>query len=250
MSGSPKTRKVGLARALSKLGHCSRSRAFDIIRDGQVRLNGRVCRLPEAPVVLERDRIEVAGRPVAAAPRLYLMMNKPRGIVTTASDERNRETVYSLLPTNLPWLGPVGRLDKASEGLLLLTNDSEWAARITAPESHLGKTYHVQIRGNIGPAQLSAMQHGVRTGNEVYSVVRASTLRLGEKNVWLEIVLDEGKNRHIRRMLEALDIEVLRLVRVAIGSLPLGDLAKGEVRELSRAEKRALGRALQGNQTK
>jgi 23S rRNA pseudouridine2605 synthase len=245
---SAHSRKVGLARALSKLGHCSRSRAFELIRAGQVRLNGRICRLPEASVVLERDRIEVAGEPVAAAAPLYLMMNKPRGIVTTASDEQGRETVYSLLPPGTPWLGPVGRLDKASEGLLLLTNDSEWAARITAPESHLEKTYHVQVRGSAGPELLAAIQKGIRAGGELLRARAAEILRAGQKNAWLEIMLDEGKNRHIRRMLEALDVEVLRLVRVAIGPLALGDLKKGAVRELTGAEKRALDAAVQGHQ--
>lgn len=244
------SRKIGLARALSKLGYCSRSQAFTLIREGKVGLNGRICRLPEAPVDLERDRIEVGGERVAAAPRVYLMLNKPRGLVTTASDEQGRQTVYSLLPAAIPWLGPVGRLDKASEGLLLMTNDSEWAARITDPKSHLEKTYHVQVRGGAGPGLLEAMQKGVRTaGGDLLKVRRARILRAGAKNAWLELVLDEGKNRHIRRMLEALGVEVLRLVRIAIGPLALGELRKGAVRELSREEKRALDRALQGTQT-
>lgn len=243
-------RRIGLARALSKLGYCSRSWAFEAIREGRVKLNGRVCRRPEAPVVLERDRIEVDGKPVAAAAPVYLVMNKPRGLVTSASDEKGRQTVYSLLSPELPWLGPVGRLDKASEGLLLLTNDSEWAARITAPDSRLEKTYHVQVRGDAGPELLAAIQRGLRTAEgEVLRAVRATVLRSGEKNAWLEMVLDEGRNRHIRRMLEALEVEVLRLVRVAIGPLVLGDLQKGAVRELTGEEKRALDQALQGHQS-
>ena len=148
----------------------------------------------------------------------------------------------------MPWLGPVGRLDKASEGLLLLTNDSEWAARITAPESHLEKTYHVQVRGDAGASVLSAIVQGVGAAEGgVLRARAAKVLRAGQKNAWLEIVLDEGKNRHIRRMLQALKVEVLRLVRVAIGPLALGDLKKGAVRELSREEKRALDKALQGH---
>jgi len=137
------SRRIGLARALSKLGYCSRSQACDLIRAGRVTLNGAVPRDPETPVNLESDRILNDGHPVAASASVYLMLNKPRGLVTTASDEKGRRTVYDCLPTGLPWLAPVGRLDKASEGLLLLTNDSEWAARITAPESHLDKAYHV-----------------------------------------------------------------------------------------------------------
>ena len=122
-------RRVGLARALSKLGYCSRSQAFELIREGRVELNGRVQRDPESPVRMERDRISV-GKKIHAAEKQYLMMNKPRGVVTTASDEKDRKTVYDLLPEDAPWVGPVGRLDKASEGLLLLTSDSEWGARI------------------------------------------------------------------------------------------------------------------------
>src|SRR5271154_6216529 len=113
-----------LARALSKLGFCSRAQAAQLIRAGKVRVNGVVRRDPEAPVRLGKDRIEVDGKQLKAAPKIYLVLNKPRGIVTTASDEKGRDTVYTLLGAELPWVAPVGRLDKASEGLLLLTNDS------------------------------------------------------------------------------------------------------------------------------
>jgi 23S rRNA pseudouridine2605 synthase len=141
--------KTGLARALSKMGYCSRSRAADMIRNGQVTLNGRIVRDPQSPVNLERDSIAVNQAPVSASPKIYLMMNKPRGLVTTASDEKGRATVYDLLKTAAvvhdKWIVPVGRLDKASEGLLLFTNNSIWAAQITDPASNLEKRYHVQI---------------------------------------------------------------------------------------------------------
>jgi 23S rRNA pseudouridine2605 synthase len=243
-------KKTGLARALSKLGFCSRSRAIALIREGKVRLNGNVPRNPEATVRLGADRIEVEGVRVQAAEKVYLMLNKPRGIVTTAADEKGRETVYSLLPKDLEWLAPVGRLDKASEGLLLLTNDSVWAARVTNPETHLDKTYHVQV-GCVADARLiDSLLRGVETPQgEQLRVKRASLLRAGEKNSWLEIVLDEGKNRHIRRMLDALGVEVLRLLRIAIGPLQLGALAKGAYRELTTAEKALLDRAMFGSLT-
>ena len=150
------SRKIGLARALSKLGYCSRSQAAALIRAGRVTLNGVARQDPETPVQIERDRIAVEGHVIKAAENFYLMMNKPRGLVTTASDEKGRDTVYSLFADragSLPWLAPVGRLDKASEGLLLLTNDSEWGARITSPESHLPKTYHVQVDRDRGRAK-------------------------------------------------------------------------------------------------
>jgi 23S rRNA pseudouridine2605 synthase len=238
-------RKVGLARALSKLGYCSRSRATELIAAGRVKWNGTVCRDPETPVHLEKDKIEIDGQPMAVTSKIYLALNKPRGVVTTAEDEKGRETVYAYLPDGSPWLAPVGRLDKASEGLLLLTNDSEWAARISAPETHLDKTYHVQIGAIADEVLLQKMRDGIRTSDgEFLRVKNVRILRSGEHNSWLEIILDEGKNRHIRRMLEALKIEVLRLVRVAIGPLSLGELPKGATRALEKGEKQSLDRAM------
>lgn len=229
-------KRTGLARVLSKLGYCSRSDAVELIRSGKVRLNGDLRRDPETPVRLGQDRVEVDGQSVEPADKIYWMVNKPRGIVTTAEDEHGRETVYSLLPKGLPWMGPVGRLDKASEGLLLLTNDTAWAAHITAPESHVEKTYHVQIGALANDSLLSRLQSGVDDGAEILRATEAKLLRAGEKNSWMEIVLDEGKNRQIRRMLEACNAEVLRLVRVSIGRLELGDLPKGKARPLTQAE--------------
>jgi 23S rRNA pseudouridine2605 synthase len=240
------SRRIGLARVLSKLGYCSRSKAFDLIRAGRVSLNGAICRDPESPVRSARDRIEVDGQELAAQAKAYLMLNKPRGVVTTASDEKGRETVYAYLDQGLPWVAPVGRLDKASEGLLLLTNDSDWAARVLAPETHLDKTYHVQIDAVADAALLESIARGVRSDDGSFlRAKRARVLRGGEKNTWLEIVLDEGKNRHIRRMLGPLGINVLRLLRVAVGPLVLGDLPKGSWRRLTDANKRSLDRALQ-----
>lgn len=238
-------KRTGLARALSKLGYCSRSQASELIREGKVRLNGSVTRNAEAPVRLGKDRILVEGKPLGTAEKLYVVMNKPRGRVTTASDEKGRATVYSLLPNEMRWIAPVGRLDLASEGMLLFTNDSEWAARITGPESHVDKTYHVQI-GSVPEARaLEAMVRGVETPEgDTLKAKEARILRAGQKNAWLEIVLDEGKNRHIRRILDTLGIEVLRLVRVAIGPVPLGDLAKGAHRALRADEKAALDHAM------
>ena len=241
-------RKIGLARALSKLGYCSRSQASQLIRDGRVQLNGAVRRDPETPVRIDQDRIAVDGRLIEGGQKIYLMMNKPRGLVTTASDEKGRDTVYSLLAKDgepLPWIAPVGRLDKASEGLLLLTNDSEWGARVSAPETHLEKTYHVQIAAVAEDQLIQALMRGVRTEDcDTLRARKARLLRSGEKNCWLEITLDEGRNRQIRRMLQALDIDILRLVRVSIGPVELGKLAKGSYRRLTAAEKQSLDRAM------
>lgn len=197
---------------------------------GRVRLNGRVERDWERPVDLARDVIEVDGGEVAASEKVYLALNKPRGLVTTASDERGRKTVFDCFAgADLPFVSPVGRLDQASEGLLLFTNDTGWAARLTAPESHVDKTYHVQIDALADEALLARLP-----------AKRVSLLRSGGKTSWLEIVLDEGKNRQIRRMLEAEHLAVLRLIRISIGPLALGDLAKGAWRPLTPAEVAAL----------
>ncbi len=251
MRKNKSSRKIGLARALSKLGYCSRSRAAELIRTGRVSLNGEIRRDSETPVSGTHSQIAVDGKLVQAQEKIYLMLNKPRGVLTTASDEKGHDTVYGILGNHahsrmIPrWVAPVGRLDKASEGLLLLTNDSEWAARIAAPETHLDKTYHVQV-GTIADEQfIQALRRGVKTNDgEMLRAKQALPLRAGQKNCWLEIVLDEGKNRHIRRMTEALGVEVLRLVRVAIGPLQFGDLAKAQFRTLTTDEKRMLDRAL------
>jgi 23S rRNA pseudouridine2605 synthase len=239
--GRPLERRVGLARALSKLGYCSRSQAVELIRAGRVRLNGVTRRDPEASSCMGRDRIDVDLQPVTNAKKIYLMLNKPRGIVTTASDEKGRDTIYSCLKDDLPWLAPVGRLDKASEGLLLLTNDSEWGARIADPESHLPKAYHVQVSTAADSTLTEELTKGVLVeGIGVMRGKSANILRQGQRNSWLAIVLEEGKNRQIRRMLETLGIKVLRLVRVAIGPLELGELAKGAYRRLTKDEIAAL----------
>jgi 23S rRNA pseudouridine2605 synthase len=227
------------------MGYCSRSDAAELVRLGQVRLNGSLTKNPEAPVRLGKDRVEVDGKAVEAGAKIYFVLNKPRGVVTTAADEKGRDTVYSLLPVYAPWVGPVGRLDKASEGMLLLTNDSEWAARVSVPATHLAKIYHVQISVVADAELIGAMEAGIAAEDgEVLRVLRAEILRCGEKNSWLEMTLDEGKNRHIRRMFEARSIEVLRLIRVAIGPLALADLAKGQCRRLAPTEKAAIDLAM------
>jgi 23S rRNA pseudouridine2605 synthase len=256
MKENQASRQIGLGRALSKAGYCSRSRAAELIRAGRVSLNGMIRYDPETPVSGKHDQIAVDGSLLEPKEKIYLMMNKPRGVLTTASDEKGRDTVYGVLKKYssnrtgppgelLPWVAPVGRLDKASEGLLLLTNDSEWGARIAAPETHLNKTYHVQIGTVADEEFVRALVRGVRVKDgEVLRAKQAHRLRAGQTNCWIEMILDEGKNRQIRRMMEAMGTEVLRLVRVAIGPLQLGDLAKGEYRALNAHEKRIVDRAV------
>jgi 23S rRNA pseudouridine2605 synthase len=227
----------GLARALSKLGFCSRSQARELIAAGRVQVNGLVRCNPEWRVDLQRDRLQVDAQPVQRRTTVYLMLNKPRGLVTSAADEQGRDTVFQCFAgKELPFVAPVGRLDKASEGLLLFTNDTAWAAHIAAPESQLDKTYHVQVDCVVDEDLTRRIQAGATVEGEFLAAKSVRVLRQGTRNSWLEIVLDEGKNRHIRRLLAALDISVLRLVRVAIGPLPLGNLAKGEFRHLTAQE--------------
>ena len=245
-SATPRPRQaaVSLARALSKLGYYSRTQARGLIQAGRVQVNGTVERTPSLRVDLRRDRIAVDGRQVTAADQVYLMLNKPRGLVTTTCDERGRGTVYRCLTDpSLPWVTPVGRLDKASEGLLLFTNDTQWAAQILDPANHVEKTYHVQVNCIAGEHLLQQMREGIVDGGDRLKARRVRLLRHGTRNSWLEIVLDEGKNRHIRRMLQALDVGVLRLIRVAIGPLELGELKKGEYRHLTMAERDAVREA-------
>ena len=234
--------RCGIARALSKLGACSRSQAREFVQAGRVTVNGVIRRDPEFPVQLTRDRLSLDGQPVAKRSHVYLMLNKPRGLVTTTSDEKGRPTVYECLAgQDLPFLAPVGRLDQASEGLLLFTNDTAWADHLTSPASHLEKSYHVQVNQRFVAEWKHQAEAGVVIEGERYHAKRLSLLRSGEKNSWLEIILDEGRNRQIRKLLAALGLEVLRLVRVSIGPLKLGDLAKGQVRPLTDLEVRILG---------
>jgi 23S rRNA pseudouridine2605 synthase len=227
------TPRHGVARVISKLGLGSRTQAAQWVREGRVRVNGRVVRDAELAVRQGVDRIDIDGRESAPAARVVLMLNKPRGLVTTLKDEQGRDTVYRCFAgAELPWMAPIGRLDKASEGLLLFGNDPEWAARVTDPHCGPPKTYHVQIDRVPDTGLPAQLERGAVVQGERLAARSVRVLRAGEKSAWLEIVLDGGRNRHIRRLLTAFDVSVLRLVRVAIGPLLLGDLAKGRWRML------------------
>jgi 23S rRNA pseudouridine2605 synthase len=249
------SKRAHLKRALSKLGWCSRGVAEEWISQGRVKVNGAVAFSGEQWVEIGIDRIEADGRVsapgtspagspaaagAAAAERIYLALNKPAGYVTTRSDELGRKTVYDLLPEDLRgrWLFPVGRLDKDSEGLLLVTDDGEWSDRLTDPESHVDKEYRVKLDGHPRPEELERFRAGMPLDG---SRTRPAGVR--EEGGWYVVTLSEGRNRQIRRMFHALGYKVKRLVRVAIGSLRLGDLESGKARVLSRAETEALARA-------
>lgn len=238
--------RVHLVRAISKLGLGSRSQAARWIGDGKVKVNGAPAESPEQWVELGRDAIEVdgldrggAGLSVAVPARVYLALHKPAGYVTTRSDELGRKTVYDLLPEELRagWVFPVGRLDRESEGLLLMTDDGEWSNRLTDPESHVDKVYRVKLDGRPNPAELEAFRAGMTVSGR-----KTRPAEIAEEGAdWYRVTLREGRNRQIRRMFHALGYKVKRLIRVSIGSLALGDMEPGEVRVLGPETAEALG---------
>jgi 23S rRNA pseudouridine2605 synthase len=240
-------RRVQLHRALSKLGWGSRSQAWTWIQAGEVRVDGRIITDPLTWVDLDRQRITRRG---AAAPPVTgpvtLALHKPRGIVTTRSDERGRRTVYDLLPPGLPWVCPAGRLDADSEGLLILTTDSALAVRLTAPEQHIPKTYHVTVTGRPYAAAIEQLRGGVDLADGRTRPARVRLLHAGEKTSVLEVVLTEGRNRQIRRMAAAVGHRVRRLVRVAVGAYRLGDLPPGDCRLLDETDRERLLRTTDG----
>ena len=231
---------------ISKRGFCSRSVAENLVREGRVSLRGEIVRDPETPA-FESDEILVDGNPVTASEFVYFAMNKPRGIVTTASDEKGRKTVMDLFREEygklfpgkpVPHISPVGRLDAASEGLLLFTNDTQWADNVLSSADHL-KIYRVQVKGHPTADDLAKMEAGFMVSPRVFGeseefmhAERALLHSEGEKNCWLEITLSEGKNREIRRMLAHLGYEVMRLVRIQFDKYTLGNLKPGEIREI------------------
>lgn len=251
----------GVARIISKRGFCSRSQAEKLVREGSVTLNGRIVKDPDTPA-RETDKIVVNGVSVIANDKIYFMMNKPRGVVTTANDEKGRATVMDVFAEQfeklfpgkaLPHIAPVGRLDAASEGLLLFSNDTEWANRIMEPTQNITaenqssaqrihlKIYRVQTSGKPSAEDLQKMEDGFTVPPRVFGeseefmhAVSAKIHSEGEKNCWLEITLDEGKNREIRRMLAHLGYEVKRLVRIQIDEFKLGDLKPGCIKQIER----------------
>lgn len=228
---------VSLPRALSKLGFCSRTEAAVLIEAGRVSVDSRLARSVNLRVDPARSRITVDGRAVAAEAKVYLMLNKPRGLVTTRCDPQERRTVYDCLPSDLPFVSPVGRLDKASEGLLVLTNDTGWGDYLMNPASGVPKTYHVKIDQIADETFIRALTFPVEDGGERLSAAAVRLLRTGRRSSWIEIVLTEGRNRQVRRMIAAMGADVLRLVRIGIGNVVLGDLGKARTRALTGIER-------------
>ncbi len=233
-------RRVQLHRALSKLGLGSRTEAWDWIRAGQVAVDGRVVTDPLTWIDLDRQQITRHGQAPPTRQHLTLALHKPRGTVTTRRDERGRPTVYDLLPADLPWVFPAGRLDADSEGLLILTSDSDLAVRLTDPRHHVPRTYHVTFAGVPTAETLERLRRGIDLPDGRTLPAGVRLLRQWEQGTLLEMVLTEGRNRQVRRMAAAVGHRVRRLVRVAIGGYELGDLAAGQHRVLGEKEREQL----------
>jgi 23S rRNA pseudouridine2605 synthase len=227
---------VTLERALSKLGIASRTEARRLIRDGKVKLAGRVERDPLKAIVPERTPIAVEGRAVRATKPRTILLHKTRGVVTTRSDEKGRPTVYSLLGETESRLVPVGRLDLATTGLLLLTSDTKLAAWLTDPANAVARIYVVTVRGELSDETARALEGGIEEGGERLAASRITIRKRSRRESHLVVELNEGKNREIRRMLKACGHEVTKLKRVAFGGLELGELAPGRWREVAEEE--------------
>jgi len=225
---------------LSKAGLGSRVDARGWITAGRVKVNGQVVRDPDQWIDLKRDRVRLDGKPLQARERVYVLLYKPTGYLTTYRDPKGRPTVYDLIADLGTFVSPVGRLDLDTSGLLLMTNDNQLAERVTNPESHVPKTYLVKASQRLTDEQLQRLRDGVELADGPTRPARVRRVRDSEKYTHLEITLTEGRNRQVRRMIEALDVTVLKLVRVKIGPIPIGGLAIGKWRSLTPAEVRAL----------
>ncbi len=232
-----------LERVLSKAGVGSRTEARSWIGQGRVRVNGKLIQTPDHWVDLERDRVSLDGKELQAEAKVYVLLYKPKGYLTTYRDPEGRATVYDLLPESLPYVFPVGRLDQDTSGLLLLTNDTQFAERVTNPEHKVPKTYLVKAAGSLEEAQIQSLRDGVTLSDGPTQPAQVSLLRKTGSCTFVEMVIREGRNRQVRRMLEAVGSKVLKLVRTAIGGIEISGLAIGKHRLLTPAEVRGLAPA-------
>ena len=233
-----------LERVISKAGLGSRTEARSWIGAGRVRVNGKPIQTPDHWVDLERDRVTLDGKPVRASRKLYLLLYKPKGFITTYKDPEGRPTVYDLLHDVDQFVSPVGRLDLDTSGLLLLTNDTEFAERATNPDHKVPKTYLVKASTRLSDEQIQRLQSGVELSDGPTQPAEVTRVRDSQKYSFIEITLREGRNRQVRRMLEAVDSKVLKLVRIAIGDLRIDDLQIGKWRELTPEDRKRIFRPL------
>ena len=239
----PKKRPLKtLERVLSKAGVGSRVDARSWIHAGRVKVNGRITRNPDQWIDMKRDRVLFDGNPLVARERIYLLLYKPTGYLTTYKDPEGRPTVYDLTADAGSFLSPVGRLDLDTSGLLLMTNDNQFAERVTNPNSHVPKTYLVKASAVLTDTQLQQLRDGIELADGPTRPAQVTRLRDSAKYTHFEITLTEGRNRQVRRMVEALEAKVLKLVRVRIGHIAIGRLPIGKWRLLTAAEVAALSK--------
>ncbi|HSM79844.1 MAG TPA: pseudouridine synthase [Bryobacteraceae bacterium] len=229
-----------LDRALSKAGVGSRTEARSWIGAGRVKVNGRLIQTPDHWVDLKRDKITLDDKPVRGGAKLHLLLYKPKGYITTYKDPEGRKTVFDLLPDSVPYVFPVGRLDQDTSGLLLLTNDAQFAERITNPDFKVAKTYLVKTADLISDDQLQQLRNGVELSDGPTRPAEVKRVRDSAKHTFLEMKIREGRNRQVRRMIEAVGSNVLKLVRTSIGPIEIGDLEIGKYRALDAKEVRRL----------
>ena len=230
-----------LERFFSKAGIGSRTEARSWIGEGRVRVNGKTIRNPEHWIDLERDRVTLDDKPIRPQAKVYVLLYKPKGYLTTYRDPSGRPTVYDLIGGVKTWVAPVGRLDMDTSGLLLLTNDTNLAERLTNPDHQIQKTYQVKSSTLLTEDQLEQLRHGVQLSDGPTRPAQVTRLRDSGKYTHLEIVITEGRNRQVRRMIEALGSKALKLVRTAIGPIRIGSLPIGQWRVLEKAELTQLG---------
>lgn len=228
--------KVRLQKYMAEAGIASRRKSEELIAAGKVRVNGKVAEIGDK-INPRTDKVTVSGKKVVKSKKqVYIMLHKPRGFITTMHDEMDRKCVAELIADVPERVYPVGRLDRESEGLLLLTNDGEFANALTHPSKHVPKTYRVTVRPDVTKEQLAAFENGIEIDGKMTLPAEVRVLDKQEGRVVLEVVIYEGRNRQIRKMCEALGLEVARLKRTKIGSLKLGMLKPGEYRYLTEKE--------------
>ncbi|HUP03115.1 MAG TPA: pseudouridine synthase [Bryobacteraceae bacterium] len=225
-----------LERYFSKAGLASRTDARSWIGGGRVRVNGKVVRNPDHWVDLERDRVTLDGKPLRSAAKTYILLYKPKGYITTHRDPEGRPTVYDLIGDAGTWLSPVGRLDLDTSGLLILTNDTEFAERVTNPDHKVSKTYQIKTATILNDDDIERLCAGVALSDGMTRPAEVRRLREGAKRSYLEMTITEGRNRQVRRMIEAVNSKVQKLVRTAIGPVRIGDLRIGGWRRLTSEE--------------
>jgi len=229
-----------LDRVLSKAGLGSRTEARSWIGTGRVKVNGKVIRTPDHWVDFDRDRVTFDGKPVRSSEKLYILLYKPKGYITSYGDPQGRPTVYDLIEDLGQWLVPVGRLDQDSSGLLLMTNDTQFAERVTNPDYKIPKTYLVKSSTRLTDDQLEQLRNGVELSDGPTQPAEVTRVRDSGKYSFIELTIREGRNRQVRRMIESVGSKVLKLVRTAVGPLRIEDLQIGRYRRLKPSEVKGL----------